>query len=446
MDTRHRAGSVAVAGSNPASSTVSRSLTLVRPRILRSVRTHTELCGGRPRIRGTSSTPVATEEQADRDNERGRRRTAPTLEACSRPQWAFVRPTSAVRLDGGVGSRDVDQLAGALRRASNGSSDAEYAAVLERALAACASDPVVADELDELDLHSELADVYDRMGRVERALEQVEVLVERGYRCAPDPRCRRAEILMRHGRVSEAAPIWSEVLDEFPDDIWVFNNAGLEYGAIGKHEVALDWLTRGLELALRTGDPERLVPQLRRLRADSLGALGREPDELQLAEPVGRPAPPPGLRAVPPPVLPEGSPGNRGTEVSIGYAWLPAEEFAAIEERWPDIAAQDSVRDGGGALIDHAEYCRRFERTLRETSDTGLRRLRIATLRREAFDAWVAASGRDGEDEATLRAGYAADLTRRGIEVVAWPPGRNERCWCGSGVKYKRCCAAPGRL
>jgi tetratricopeptide (TPR) repeat protein len=347
-------------------------------------------------------------------------------------------------LDGGVRSQDIDQLAGELRRAAT-RSDAEYAAVLERALAECASDPVVAKELDELDLRSDLADVYDRIGRVDEALEQVDVLVERGYRCSPDPRCRRAEILMRHGRVSEAAPIWSEVLQEFPEDIWVFNNAGLEYGAIGEHGVALDWLTRGLELALRTGDPERLVPQLRRLRADSLGVLGREPDELQLAESVGRPEPPLGFRAAPPAAVPERSPGYRSNDVSVAYAWLPAEEFAEIEERWPGIAAEDSVRDDEGALVDHAEYCRRMEQTLREASDSGLRRLRIATLRREAFDAWVKASGWDGEDEAALRAGYAAELNRRGTEVVGWPPGRNERCWCASGAKYKKCCAAPAQ-
>ena len=23
---------------------------------------------------------------------------------------------------------------------------------------------------------------------------------------------------------------------------------------------------------------------------------------------------------------------------------------------------------------------------------------------------------------------------------IAWPPGRNEPCWCGSAHKYKRCC------
>lgn len=317
--------------------------------------------------------------------------------------------------------------------------------MLERALTACSSDPMVADELDELDLHSEQADVYDRTGRVTEALEQVDVLVERGYRCSPDPRCRRAEILMRHGRVSEAAPIWSKVLREFPDDVWVFNNAGLEYGAIGEHEVALDWLTRGLELALRTGDPERLVPQLRRLRAESLSALGRDSDELQLAEPVGPPQLRAGFHPVPPSAPAPRLSEQRGAGVELAYAWLPAEEFARIEQRWPDIAGEDSVRDEAGALVDHAEYCRRLERTLRQAADSGLRRLRVATLRREAFDAWVAEAGREGEDEAELRAGYAANLSRRRTEVVAWPPGRNERCWCGSDAKYKKCCAAPAR-
>ena len=54
-----------------------------------------------------------------------------------------------------------------LRQASTGS-DKEYAAVLERALAACAWDPGRRRELDELDLRSTLADVYDRTGRVAR--------------------------------------------------------------------------------------------------------------------------------------------------------------------------------------------------------------------------------------------------------------------------------------
>jgi len=338
-----------------------------------------------------------------------------------------------------VNSPHIDQLDRDLRRAASGP-DEDYAAVLVRTLAACAADPVLAEELDELELHSELADVYDRMGRVEDALQQADMLVDHGYRCSPAPRCRRADILMRHGRAAEAAPIWDAVLRDWPQDIWVFNNAGLEYGAIGEHEAALRWLTPGLELAVRTGDPERLIPQLRRLRAETRAALGLEPDELQAAEPTGPPQPPAGFRALPPLLATESPTPPQATDAAIAYAWLPAEEFALIKQRWPELAAEDSVRDDRGALVDHREYCWRLERTLREAADAGLRRLHVASLRREAFDAWVAEVQRDGADEAALRAGFATELTRRGVDVVAWPPGRNQRCWCGSSLKYKRCC------
>ena len=28
------------------------------------------------------------------------------------------------------------------------------------------------------------------------------------------------------------------------------------------------------------------------------------------------------------------------------------------------------------------------------------------------------------------------------VDELAWPPGRNDPCWCGSGAKYKRHCGA----
>ena len=36
-----------------------------------------------------------------------------------------------------------------------------------------------------------------------------------------------------------------------------------------------------MELALRTGDPESALEQLRPLRASCLSALGRQPDDIQ---------------------------------------------------------------------------------------------------------------------------------------------------------------------
>jgi hypothetical protein len=75
----------------------------------------------------------------------------------------------------------------------------------------------------------------------------------------------------------------------YPDDVWIYVQAGIgiyvlagiEYGDIGNHARALECLTTGLELALRTGDPESAVEQLRPLRASCLSALGRPSDEIQ---------------------------------------------------------------------------------------------------------------------------------------------------------------------
>jgi tetratricopeptide (TPR) repeat protein len=335
----------------------------------------------------------------------------------------------------------LDRVYRELSEAAAGPPEA-YAQVLERALAACEADPTAAGYLDMLELHDELAEAYDRLCRVEDALRHADVLVEGGYQSEPDPRCRRAEILTRHGRLKEAAAVWAEVARDTPDDVWLYNNAGLEYGAIGEHEIALGWLTKGLQLAVDTGDPERLVGQLRGLRADSLAALRREPDRLQTAEP----------RPVTRTPAPRPRPANARTQVThcrveqppVAWAWLPADEYLHLEQRWPDIADASTVRDEtGGVVVDHATYCRGMEGRLREASDAGMTTIRIAPLRWAEYTAWREVNQEEG-DPAQLRARYAADLCRDPTRVITWPPGRNEPCWCGSGRKYKKCCAAPG--
>lgn len=70
--------------------------------------------------------------------------------------------------------------------------------------------------------------------------------------------------------------------------------------------------------------------------------------------------------------------------------------------------------------------------------------LLIVPLRASELTRWVADNQADERDPAQLRARYAADLGRDLSRTIAWPPGRNEPCWCGSGRKYKKCCAAPG--
>jgi hypothetical protein len=65
------------------------------------------------------------------------------------------------------------------------------------------------------------------------------------------------------------------------DDVRIHVLAGIGYGDIGDHAGALEWLTTGLGLALRTGDPESALEQLRSLRASCLSVLGRPSDEIQ---------------------------------------------------------------------------------------------------------------------------------------------------------------------
>ena len=156
------------------------------------------------------------------------------------------------------------------------------AAALEQAVDACRRWPEAASGVLYLpELLGELSEAYEQLGRTEDALEAMRSAITAGYAGAPDPRCRLAEILLRAGRAEEAHPIFARVKAETPGDVWLYNNAGLEYGAAGDDERALEWLTEGLELALSTGDPERLVAQMSDLRRESLKALGRQLDDLE---------------------------------------------------------------------------------------------------------------------------------------------------------------------
>lgn len=348
-------------------------------------------------------------------------------------------------------TEDLDRLHAEIRKASRGPAE-EYADVLERAIATCKGNPAAADYLDVVEMHSELVEIYDQLDRVEEALHQADLLVELGYRSQPDPRCRRAEILTRHGRLDEAAAIWDAVAADTPDDVWVYNNAGLEYGAVGEHDRALPWLTRALEIAVRTGDPELLLGQLRDLRAASLAKLGLELDDLQTATPAltspDRPDSPNRL----PTSLPDSARIDRDVTpvrkpappVPVALAWLPADEYAAWPERWPDLADSPLLHDDEGEPVSHTVYCRRMEGQLRPHSEAGMARLSVVAVRSAEFVPWVAENAPDEQDPAQLRARYAADVARDPSRTVTWPPGRNDPCWCGSGRKYKKCCGAPG--
>ena len=127
----------------------------------------------------------------------------------------------------------------------------------------------------------ELADSYLALGRVDDAVATIANATGWGYAEGAEMLYELAEKLMRSGHEPQARSLWQHARSGYPDDVWIYVQAGIEYSDMGGYAEALDWLTAGLELALRTGDPELALEQLRPLRASCLSALGRQPDDIQ---------------------------------------------------------------------------------------------------------------------------------------------------------------------
>ncbi|BBZ40289.1 hypothetical protein MCNS_33520 [Mycobacterium conspicuum] len=126
---------------------------------------------------------------------------------------------------------------------------------------------------------------------------------------------------------------------------------------------------------------------------------------------------------------------------AVAVAWLPAGDYEQVVRIWPELAASDVVAGPDGPLP-HDQYCRAMQQQFRELSGAGVPVLLVAPVRVAPFTAWCAERGAP-PDDAESRATYAAYMTTQADpDLVVWPPGRNEPCWCGSGRKYKKCCAA----
>lgn len=316
-----------------------------------------------------------------------------------------------------------------------------FVTALEQAVQACGTDKRAAKHFELGELYLYLSEEYQALDRYDDALVAADQAVEAGLELTPDARCLRAEILMRTGRIAEAEPIWAAVLADTPDDVWLYNNAGLEYAETGDHVTALDWLTKGLQLALATGDPEGAADQLYELRQESLEHLGESADELQQQAEEFLDA----LEQDHPewPMPAEDSPIDPFDKMVL--AWLPAGDYDDALAAWPEFAATELMAGSAGPLP-HSTYCVALQQRLEELSEAGFPTLVIAPLSVAAFTAWCAEADRD-PDSAESRIGYAEHLAiTDAASLISWPPGRNDPCWCGSGRKYKKCCAAPGAM
>ncbi len=109
----------------------------------------------------------------------------------------------------------------------------------------------------------DLAGSYLALGRVDDAVRTISDATRRGCAEGAEMLCELAEKLVCSGYEPQARLLWQQARAGYPGDVWVYVQAGIGCGGIGAHAGALEWLTTGLELALRTGDPEPAPGQLR---------------------------------------------------------------------------------------------------------------------------------------------------------------------------------------
>ncbi|WP_084514410.1 SEC-C domain-containing protein [Nocardia acidivorans] len=271
---------------------------------------------------------------------------------------------------------------------------------------------------------NEAAGYWAMAGELERARRLHLAAIADGGEVAGDARVWYALFLLEYDDALAGRAMLDTILAEGPDDYAIYESVAEAFEAVEALEEALHWFEAGLARQRLIGDDGaegfgeyRLAIGRSRVR-ESLG-LPEDADDRwaeqqrrSWADRIDR----------------RGSSSARPTALSMFY--LPEEEFDAAMRRWPELRNQyDS----------HVEHRASVESQLRE-ADSGLS-LRVSAAGVAGLAEYAAAHDRDPLQSNT-RAAYAAELSRLGRDI-AWPPGRNESCWCGSSRKYKKCCGRP---
>jgi len=275
-------------------------------------------------------------------------------------------------------------------------------------------------------------------------LESAQVLAGRAveaYRTHRDPdygyaRAFHAGLLLQLGRADEAMAELTALRPKLFEDADAVSYISEAWESGGRADIAEQWLTEALTTALHREAELESEPgqQAYRQRAEVMFALVQQRHRLrrdldlphdhhdQLAD---------RLASAVTDALSAEEPDYQG----MALLFWPRAEFDRLLLRWPDLAKEY------GQTWD--EYRTTVQRTMVLWSETGQARL---TLLAGAVDGLADHADLHGSDptDPQVRQSYAEQLEEPGRET-AWPPGRNEACWCGSELKYKKCCLPRGR-
>jgi tetratricopeptide (TPR) repeat protein len=266
----------------------------------------------------------------------------------------------------------------------------------------------VSGELEALEAR---VDALEGSGRYDEAIA---VLREIEELTGEDQRWHVAWMHVLAGRRGESDALWAALEREHPGDPTVAFLAGNAHAEAQEPDVAAELFERALELALHTGTDGETLRQIVSARNDALGGAGLEPGPIDEAA----------RRAL-------ARAAAQGADTPVATPYFGPEEFARAVEAWPGFGG-DWADDG------HAAYALELDRRMRAAAAGAQRHPVVVPLTVAEVQASAEGHGIDA-DWAEARARAAYELAQDG-RATAWPPGRNEPCWCSSGTKYKRCC------
>jgi tetratricopeptide (TPR) repeat protein len=315
----------------------------------------------------------------------------------------------------------------------------------------------LADKADTGYALSLAAEITEREDDLDAALALADRAVE-AYRVHGDagdgyPRAFRAELMLRLGQEDKAMAEFAALRPLMGPDPDAVSYVSEALQAAGQAEIAEQWLSAALETALERCDgpsPRRADPadgsaevvyalaQQRHLLRRDLDLPHDERDDLadRLQDAVYGGDP-------------DDDEYDEDEYKTTAVLFWPREEFDRVVGRWPVL-----VEAYGHGWDKHRARLQHGPQLLADSGRTGLALLassadELAGSADElagSADELAGYAARIGGDptDPDVREGYTQHLESSPRET-AWPPGRNEACWCGSGLKYKKCCLPRSR-
>ncbi|NUS42176.1 MAG: SEC-C domain-containing protein [Mycobacteriaceae bacterium] len=271
----------------------------------------------------------------------------------------------------------------------------------------------------------EAAEAWLRADDPERAAQRFRDVSELGGEFGAQARVGLAEALFEQEREVDARAELALLRGMDPQYASSYFFAAVLLEQRGEMQEALDWYDLAAEALdedeleqWRDGEDDSLAGELLRSRWMLRSDRGLEPDEwddevesyaddADWDDEDGDPIP---------------------EEIRIPF-W-PRAEVPVAHRTWPEVFAD----------VDPQRLAAEGEALCRAASAAGVPRVLLVPMSVTALVEFVDEADGAVTDE-DVRAAYADAIVDRG-GAIGWPPPRNEPCWCGSAVKYKKCCGS----